>query len=83
MAALCHVDAIVFTAGIGENDEVVRAMTVEGLDNFGIEMDLKINDQRIKKPTLLSTADSRVQIWGIPTNEELAIAREAKELVGA
>ncbi|MFT5727219.1 MAG: acetate kinase [Desulforhopalus sp.] len=83
LAALGHVDAIIFTAGIGENDEVVREKTVEGLENFGIEMDLKINDQRIKKPTLLSTADSRVQIWGIPTNEELAIARAAKELVAA
>ena len=83
MATLGHVDAIIFTAGIGENDEIVRAKTVEGLENFGIEMDLKVNDQRIKKPTLLSTEASRVQIWGIPTNEELAIAREAKELVGA
>lgn len=83
LAVLGHVDAIIFTAGIGENDEIVRAKTVEGLENFGIEMDHKANDQRIKKPTLLSTADSRVQIWGIPTNEELAIAREAKELVGA
>ena len=83
LAVLGHVDAIIFTAGIGENDEIVRAMTVEGLENFGIAMDLKLNDQRIKKPTLLSAADSRVQIWGIPTNEELAIAREAQELVGA
>jgi acetate kinase len=83
LAALGRVDAIIFTAGIGENDEVVREKTVEGLENFGIEMDLKINDQRIKKPTLLSTAASRVQIWGIPTNEELAIARAAKELVAA
>lgn len=83
LAVLGRVDAIIFTAGIGENDEVVREMTVEGLENFGIEMDLKINGQRIKKPTLLSTAASRVQIWGIPTNEELAIARAAKELVAA
>lgn len=83
LAALGRVDAIIFTAGIGENDEVVREKTVEGLENFGIEMDLKINDQRIKKSTLLSTAASRVQIWGIPTNEELAIARAAKELVAA
>lgn len=83
MAALGRVDAIIFTAGIGENDEIVRAKTVEGLENFGIEMDPKLNDQRIKKPTLLSAEGSRVQIWGIPTNEELAIAREAKELVGA
>ena len=83
MAALGRVDAIIFTAGIGENDEIVRATSIEGLENFGIVLDLKVNDQRIKKPTLLSTSESRVQIWGIPTNEELAIAREAQELVTA
>lgn len=82
MAILGRVDAIIFTAGIGENDEVVRKMTLEDLDPFGIEMDVLANDQRIKKPTLLSTKKSRVQIWGIPTNEELAIAREAKAVLG-
>jgi acetate kinase len=83
MAALGKVDAIIFTAGIGENDEIVRAKTVEGLESFGIEMDLEVNNQRVKKPTLLSTSTSRVQIWGIPTNEELAIARETKALIEA
>lgn len=83
MAALGRVDAIIFTAGIGENDEIVRAKSIEGLENFGIVVDLEVNDQRIKKPTLLSTPESLVQIWGIPTNEELAIAREAQELVTA
>jgi len=82
MAALGHVDAIVFTAGIGENDNIVREKTVEGLEAFGIIMDKKVNDQRVKKPTLLSTKESAVQIWGIPTNEELAIARQAVEVVG-
>ncbi|PHR28112.1 MAG: acetate kinase [Desulfotalea sp.] len=83
MAALGRVDAIIFTAGIGENDNIVRARTIEGLEGFGIEMDLKANEQRSKKATLLSSAASRVQIWCIPTNEELAIAREAQELVKA
>ena len=82
MAALGHVDAIVFTAGIGENDDIVRARSVEGLENFGIVMDQKVNAQRVKKPTLLSAQESKVQIWGIPTNEELAIARQAVEVVG-
>jgi len=81
MAVLGRVDAIIFTAGIGENDEVVREMTLRGLETFGISMDLKANGQRIKKPTLLSTKESRVQIWGIPTNEELAIARETKAVL--
>ncbi|MFT5698971.1 MAG: acetate kinase [Desulforhopalus sp.] len=83
MAVLGHVDAIIFTAGIGENDEIVRAKSIEGLEAFGVEMDLEVNNQRIKKPTQLNTTASRVQIWGIPTNEELAIAREAQVLVGA
>jgi acetate kinase len=82
MAVLGRVDAIIFTAGIGENDEVVREMTLRGLEPFGIVMDLDVNNQRIKKPTLLSAQESRVQIWGIPTNEELAIAREALAVLG-
>ncbi len=81
MAVLGRVDAIIFTAGIGENDEVVREMTLRGLEPFGISLNLEANNQRIKKPTLLSTKESRVQIWGIPTNEELAIAREAKAVL--
>lgn len=81
MAVLGRVDAIIFTAGIGENDEVVREMTLQGLEQFGIVMDLEVNNQRIKKPTLLSALESQVQIWGIPTNEELAIARQAKTVL--
>ena len=81
MAALGKVDAIVFTAGIGENDDIVRAKSVEGLESFGIVIDKKVNGQRVKKPMLLSAADSAVQIWGIPTNEELAIARQAVEVL--
>lgn len=81
MAVLGRVDGIVFTAGIGENDEVVRAKSLEGLEPFGVELDMQANDQRIKLPTLLSTPASRVQVWGIPTNEELAIAREAQTVL--
>lgn len=81
MAVLGRVDAIVFTAGIGENDEVVRLKSLEGLEPFGIVLDRKANNQRIKKPALLSTPESRVQVWGIPTNEELAIARETKAVI--
>lgn len=82
MAVLGRVDAILFTAGIGENDHIVREMTLRGLESFGIVLDVAANNQRIAKPTLISTAQSRVQIWVIPTNEELAIAREAKALLG-
>jgi acetate kinase len=60
---------------------VVRAKSLQGLEPFGIILDRRANGQRIKTPTLLSTAESRVQIWVIPTNEELAIAREAKAVL--
>jgi len=81
LAVLGRVDAIVFTAGIGENDPVVRAKSLTGLAHFGIVLDEEANRQRITAPTLLSAPQSQVEIWGIPTNEELAIAREAKELL--
>ncbi len=81
MAILGRVDAIVFTAGIGENDDVVRAKSLAGLEPFGIMLDHQANRQRIKKSTLLSKTKSRVQVWVIPTNEELAIAREAKAVL--
>jgi acetate kinase len=80
-AVLGRVDAIVFTAGIGENNEIVRAKTLEGLEPFGIEMDLVTSNQRIKEPLLLSSSVSKVQVWGIPTNEEIAIARETKAVL--
>ncbi len=81
MAVLGRVDAIVFTAGIGENDDIVREKTLEGLEPFGVELDHDVNNQRIRKSLLLSSVSSRVQIWGIPTNEELAIARETKAIL--
>lgn len=81
MAVLGRVDAIVFTAGIGENDGIVRQKSLEGLEPFGIVLDPDVNKHRVGRPTLLNKPQSQVQIWGIPTNEELAIAREAKALL--
>ncbi len=78
MAVLGEVDAIVFTAGIGENDPVTRKKSIEGLAVFGVELDEDINDQRATEPLLISTSNSSIQVWVIPTNEELAIARETK-----
>ncbi|EGB14210.1 acetate kinase [Pseudodesulfovibrio mercurii] len=80
-AALGHVDGVVFTAGIGENDDIVRAKTIEGLESFGMKIDVEANAIRSKEARKISTADSTVAIWVIPTNEELAIAREALALV--
>lgn len=81
MAVLGRVDALVFTAGIGENDDIVRSLSVEGLDRFGIEIDHGLNQGRKTEPTLISGANSRVQVMVIPTNEELAIARESVSLL--
>lgn len=77
MAVLGRVDALVFTAGIGENDPIVRERSVEGLGYFGIELDLQKNRQRFSSPAALHKKSSRTEIWVIPTNEELAIARES------
>lgn len=77
MAVLGRVDALVFTAGIGENDPVVREKSLTGLSHFGIELDQQKNRQRFSRPSALHKPGSHVQIWVIPTNEELAIARES------
>lgn len=81
MAVLGRVDAIVFTAGIGENDDVVREKSLAGLEPFGVVLDREVNGRRMKQPTLLSSPESRVQVWVIPTNEELAIARETRTVI--
>lgn len=81
MAVLGRVDAIVYTAGIGENDPVVRARSLEGLEGFGIRLDQEANARRAKGPRKISAPDSAVQVWVIPTNEELAIARETREVI--
>lgn len=83
MAVLGRVDALVFTAGIGENDEIVRARSLRGLSSFGIEIDNDLNQRRMNEPFLISGSDSRVKVWVIPTNEELAIARESVSVLTA
>ena len=81
MAVLGRVDGIVFTAGIGENDDVVRAESLKGLEVFGVRLDLEKNSKRSKEARCISTPDSSVQVFVIPTNEELAIAREVANVL--
>jgi acetate kinase len=76
MAVLGRIDAIVFTAGIGENDDIVRAESLQGLEAFGVRLDADKNSTRSKQARCISTEDSTIQVFVIPTNEELAIARE-------
>ena len=73
---LGRLDAVVFTAGIGENDDIVRAMILSDLDCLGIELDAGKNMERSRQDRVISTDKSRVQAWVIPTNEEVQIARE-------
>ncbi|MGN1078098.1 MAG: acetate/propionate family kinase [Candidatus Gallimonas sp.] len=81
-AALGGLDCIVFTAGVGENTPEVRAAILEGLEYMGVKADLAKNDfKNDGKIHDISTADSKVRILVIPTNEELAIARETAALV--
>ncbi len=80
VAAMNGVDAIVFTAGVGENDGLVRKAVCEYLGYLGIKIDDEANGKRGKE-LVLSTPDSKVKVLLIPTNEELAIARETLALV--
>ena len=75
------VDALVFTAGIGENDEIVRAAVCEGLEGLGIKLDLKENDARKPGARAISTPDSKIPVLIIPTNEELQIAQATLEVL--
>ncbi|MCK7678369.1 acetate kinase [Corynebacterium sp. CCM 9186] len=80
MIALGRVDAITFTAGVGENAANVRADAMANLENFGIRIDPERNAERSSLAREISTDDSPVKVFVIPTNEELAIARYAVEL---
>ena len=82
IAAMDGLDCLVFTAGIGENTWIVREMICDNMDYFGIKIDKERNclknDGSIHD---ISAADSKVKVLVIPTNEELVIARETKELL--
>jgi acetate kinase len=78
-AVLGGVEAIVFTAGIGEHSSIVRRRICEGLSWLGIDLDAAANDRHA---TQISKPNSRVSAWVIPTNEELMIARHTGDLLG-
>ena len=82
MLQLGRVDAITFTAGVGENDQDVRWDALAGLENFGIKVDPEKNKLPNDGPRIISTDDSKVTVLVVPTNEELAIARYAVALAG-
>jgi acetate kinase len=80
-AAMGGVDAICFAGGIGENAAGIREGIIEGLDFLGAKIDKATNSKRQKGNVKLSTTDSKVLIYKIPTNEELVIARDTYNIV--
>ncbi|MEE0109824.1 MAG: acetate kinase [Oscillospiraceae bacterium] len=81
-AALGGLDCLVFTAGVGENSASMRARICAGLEYLGVKIDPEKNNTRGKE-AIISTDDSKVTVWVIPTNEELMIAQDTAELVKA
>jgi acetate kinase len=82
-AAMNGLDAIVFTAGLGENNPHLREMVCENMEYYGIEIDKELNAKMLRQPNIvkLSTDNSKVAVYLIPTNEELVIARDTEALV--
>lgn len=81
VAALNGIDALVFTAGIGENSDIMRRLICTDLNYLGIELDLKKNDVRSKEIREIQHEKSSVKVMVIPTNEEIEIAEQSYKLV--
>lgn len=81
-AAVLHgMDAITFTAGVGENNAAIRKAVCDSLRWFGVRIDDELNERRSDEPRVISTMDSRVFVCVVPTNEELAIAQHTVKTV--
>jgi acetate kinase len=80
-AAMGGVDVIVWTAGVGENQTGTRAEACEGLEFLGIEIDREKNAAVRSREELISTPESKVKVYVVPTDEEIVIARDTMEIV--
>ena len=80
-AAMNGIDAVLFTGGIGENSWEVREQVCQNMDYFGIKIDEALNRTIRGKLTKISTPDSKIEVWIVPTNEELLIARDTLALI--
>ncbi len=82
-AAMDGLDAIVFTAGLGENNPRLRQMVCRDLSYLGVKIDEELNAKMLRQPNIvrLSTDESKVEVYLIPTNEELVIAKDTEALV--
>ena len=81
VAAMNGVDAIVFTAGVGENSKATRAAIASYFGYLGVKIDDAANSKR-GEDIMISTPDSKVKVFVIPTNEELVIARDTRDIIG-
>ena len=80
-AAMGGVDAIVFTAGVGENQTDLREEAFKNLEYLGIKINKEVNDKVRGEEAVISTDDSKVKVVVVPTDEEIVIARDTMELV--
>jgi acetate kinase len=80
-AVLNGLDAIIFTAGIGENSSYIRKLVCTDMDYFGLDLDLAKNEIRSKETREINTPDSKTKILVIPTNEEIEIANQVHDLL--
>ena len=80
-AAMNGLDAVLFTGGIGENSCETREGACEGMEYFGIKLDKELNKKTRGTLTKISAPDSKVEVWVVPTNEELLIARDTLALI--
>ena len=80
---LGHVDGILFTGGLGENDTLVREGILRNVEEaMGLSIDYPLNLKTRGKEVAVSKVDSKVAVWVVPTNEELVIARDTFEIIG-
>jgi acetate kinase len=82
-AAMNGLDAVVFTAGIGENSSILRELVLSDMEYLGIELDREANKKafRLSDAMMISTPESKVKAYVIPTNEELVIAKDTAAIV--
>ena len=81
LAVLGGIDQVIFTGGVGENSADLREAAIDGLSGLGLTLDHDLNRSDSDQPRVVSTPDSPVAVLVVPTDEELAIARQTADLV--
>ena len=80
-AAMNGLDAVIFTGGIGENSIILRGKVCENMSYFGIDIDKDLNEKTNHGQGKISTTSAKTDVWIIPTNEELLIARDTLQVI--